>query len=482
MLPKKQSRKPKKKKRNREITQVTVSFVALFLAMMGYFTVYAMTHEEELMNNNYNTRQQLLSARNVRGTIYAAGGEALAETREEADGTETRVYPYDNLFSHAVGYADKGKSGLEAQANYYLIQSSIPTLNKIRGGNSGDKNPGDDVYTTLDVEIQEAAERALGVYHGAIIALDPRTGEILAMVSKPDFDPNRIAAEWEDILADEENGTLLNRTTQGLYPPGSTFKIVTALEYIRENPDTYADYRYTCGGSIKEGDDVINCYHGSKHGQVSLQTSFAKSCNTSFANMGMGFDRMKFADTLDSLLFNQELPLSCVYNRSKLEIQENDSNGEMMQNAIGQGRTQITPIHLAMITASVANGGILMKPYMIRRVESADGTVVREFSPETYGELMTAQEADILAEYMKAVVESGTGTKLSGLSYTAAGKTGSAEFNTQKGESHAWFTGFAPAEDPQIVVTVIIEGAGSGGDYAVPMARRVFDACLKEAE
>ena len=198
--------------------------------------------------------------------------------------------------------------------------------------------------------------------------------------------------------------------------------------------------------------------------------------------MGMGFDRMKFADTLDSLLFNQELPLSCVYNRSKLEIQENDSNGEMMQNAIGQGRTQITPIHLAMITASVANGGILMKPYMIRRVESADGTVVREFSPETYGELMTAQEADILAEYMKAVVESGTGTKLSGLPYTAAGKTGSAEFNTQKGESHAWFTGFAPAEDPQIVVTVIIEGAGSGGDYAVPMARRVFDACLKEAE
>ena len=119
---------------------------------------------------------------------------------------------------------------------------------------------------------------------------------------------------------------------------------------------------------------------------------------------------------------------------------------------------------------------------MIRRVESADGTVVREFSPETYGELMTAQEADILAEYMKAVVESGTGTKLSGLPYTAAGKTGSAEFNTQKGESHAWFTGFAPAEDPQIVVTVIIEGAGSGGDYAVPMARRVFDACLKEAE
>ena len=152
----------------------------------------------------------------------------------------------------------------------------------------------------------------------------------------------------------------------------------------------------------------------------------------------------------------------------------------MMQNAIGQGRTQITPIHLAMITSSVANGGILMKPYMVRRIESADGVVVKTFSSEEYGELMSSEEAAILADYMKEVVENGTGTKLSGLSYTAAGKTGSAEFGTLKGESHAWFTGFAPAEDPGLVVTVIIEGAGSGGDYAVPVARRVFDAYFNE--
>ena len=472
----------KKTSKNREFAVITYSFLGLFLCLMGYFAYFEQVKSEQFINNPYNKRQELFEQNVIRGEIYSADGVALAQTLTDEAGNETRKYPAGRIFAHVVGYSTHGRTGIEALANFSLLRSNIFYMEKAVSDLQGEKSPGDNVTTTLNYELQLRAFDALGSYDGAVVVIEPETGKILAMVSKPDFDPNRIAAEWEDILADEENGTLLNRTTQGLYPPGSTFKIVTALEYIRENPDTYASYCYTCGGSLREGDDVINCYHGSKHGQVSLQTSFAKSCNTSFANMGMGFDRVMFADTLHSLLFNQELPLSCVYNQSRLEIQPDDSNGEMMQNAIGQGRTQITPVHLAMITASVANGGVLMKPYLIRHVESADGTIVKEFSPEPYGALMTAQEADILAGYMKAVVESGTGTKLSGLSYTAAGKTGSAEFNSQKGESHAWFTGFAPAEDPQIVVTVIIEGAGSGGDYAVPMARRVFDACLKEAE
>ncbi len=474
----KKSRQKQKKRGNREITGVTVSFVSLFLVMMGYFTVYAMTHQEELMNNSYNNRQQILAAQNKRGTIYARGGEILAETDE----SDERVYPYDNLFAHAVGYVDKGKMGIESLANYYLLRSSIPAVDRVKGEINGEKSPGDNVYTTFDVELQEAASRALGVYRGAVVAIDPKTGEILAMVSKPDFNPNEIVQTWDDILEDEESGTLLNRVTQGLYPPGSTFKIITALEYIRENPDTYQDYRFSCNGSIRNGEDVINCYHGSKHGSVGLKTAFAKSCNAAFADMGLSLDKASFEDTLNALLFNQELPLDGISNISSLKILESDSSGEMMQNAIGQGRTQITPIHLAMITAAVANKGILMKPFMVKRVESADGVKVKEYSPEEYGTLMSAKEAAILAEYMTEVVKNGTGSKLSGLSYTAAGKTGSAEFNKQKGESHAWFTGFAPAEDPQIVVTVIIEGAGSGGDYAVPMARRVFDAYLLQPD
>ena len=159
-------------------------------------------------------------------------------------------------------------------------------------------------------------------------------------------------------------------------------------------------------------------------------------------------------------------------------MSEDATNDDMMQAAIGQGKTQITPMHLTMITAAVANRGKLMKPYMIDRIESAEGVEIKAEKAEVYRELMSEEEAAVLAEYMREVVETGTGTKLLGLSYTAAGKTGSAEYSSKKEESHAWFTGFAPAENPQIVVTVIIEGAGSGGDYAVPMARRVFDAYL----
>lgn len=463
---------------HKEITSLTIAFVALFLVMMGYFTVYALTHKEELLNNSYNNRQQLLVAQNRRGSIMASGGEILAETQVSEGGTETRIYPYGNLFAHAVGYVDKGKTGIESQMNYYLIHSNIPAVEKVRNELIGEKSPADNVYTTFDVKMQEAASKALGIYKGAVIAMNPQTGEILAMVSKPDFDPNEIALIWDEIVEDAESGILLNRTTQGLYPPGSTFKIVTALEYIRENPDSYQNYHFSCNGHFGDGNSVINCYHGSNHGAVDLKKAFAKSCNASFANMGLMLDKESFSDTLDSLLFNQELPLSCVYNQSKLQITSQDTNDDMMQAAIGQGKTQITPMHLTMITAAIANQGKLMKPYMVERVVSADGIEIKKKKPEKFGELMSPQEAAVLTEYMTEVVESGTGTKLSGLSYTAAGKTGSAEFSNQKEESHAWFTGFAPVEKPQLVVTVIIEGAGSGGDYAVPMARRVFDAYL----
>ena len=474
--------KKKKQKRNREIMTVTVGVVGLFLLMMGYLVFYAMTHREELLNNSYNNRQQLLLAQNRRGSIYSREGEILAETIEDEDGEEQRVYPYDSLFAHTVGYVDKGKTGIEAQTNYYLIQSDIPAINKVQNELIGEKNPGNNVYTTLDVKMQKAASDALGIYKGAVIAMNPVTGEILAMVSKPDFDPNKIASAWDKLVEDTESGILLNRATQGLYPPGSTFKIITALEYIRENPNTYQDYRFLCNGRFQEGDGTINCYHGSKHGEVDLEKSFAKSCNASFANVGVGLDKKAFTATLSSLLFNESLPLSCEYNRSSLLVSESNTNESMMQTAIGQGEIQMTPMHLTMLTAAIANEGVLMKPYLIDRIENAERGVVKKEKSEPYGELMSQMEAEVLSKYMTAVVENGTGTKLSGLSYTAAGKTGSAEFSSQKEESHAWFTGFAPAENPQIVVTVIIEGAGSGGDYAVPMARRVFDAYLKDAE
>ena len=280
----------------------------------------------------------------------------------------------------------------------------------------------------------------------------------------------------DDLLADKESGVLLNRVTQGLYPPGSTFKIVTALAYIRENPDSYSQYTYQCNGRFTHGEETINCYHGTVHGQEDFAKSFAKSCNASFANIGMQLDRNRFADTLEGLLFNQELKVGFAYNQSKLVVDANTEDADMMQASIGQGTTAVTPLQMNMLTCAIANDGMLMKPYLVDHVETHEGNVIKQFEAASYKRMMSEEEAQIMKELMQEVVKSGTGTKLADASYTAAGKTGSAEYNSVKTDSHAWFTGFAPVEDPELCVTVIIEGAGSGGDYAVPIARRIFDA------
>lgn len=466
----------KVKKKNREIMLITWAFTLLFLAMAGYITHYSVTHRQDLINNSYNGRQKALLAQNRRGRIISSDGEILAQTAVDEEGNEKREYPYQNLFSHVVGYATNGRMGVEAQANYYLINSNAPLSQKASLDVSGEKYPGDDVYTTLNVNLQQVASTALGVYQGAIIVTEPDTGKVLAMVSKPDFNPEEISKIWDDLIADDKSSILLNRVTQGLYPPGSTFKIVTALEYIKEHPDTYQNYSYNCTGTIARGEDRIQCYHGTVHGNVGFNKSFAKSCNTSFANIGLSFDRSNFKNTLQSLLFNQELSVAFNTSISRVDVSEEISEADMMQVSIGQGTTAITPLLLNMITCAIANEGTLMKPYVVDYVQNSAGNQVKTFNPSTYGKLMERQEAEILKGLMTNVVEEGTASRLKDLSYTAAGKTGSAEYGTIKGDSHAWFTGFAPADNPQICVTIIIEGAGAGGDYAVPIAKRIFDA------
>lgn len=467
--------KKARRRRNREIYLCTAGFLALFAALFVYLTDYVTTNHEELFNNSYNSQQRVLAQLNSRGTIYASDGEVLAVTNTDAEGNEVREYPYKEVFAHVVGYTAKGKTGIEALENYQLIHSDISEKDKIDNELAGIKNPGNDVYTTLDTKLQEIAYNALGAYQGAIVVTEVKTGRVLAMVSKPDYDPNKIEEIWDKVTEDTENAVLLNRVTQGLYPPGSTFKLVTALAYIRQFPDSWQNYRYQCTGSYVNGENKITCYHGSVHGTIDFMESLAKSCNSSFANIGMSLDREAFAGTINDLMFNQELPLDLPYNQTSVALNQDSDDEAVIQTSIGQGKTQVSPMQLNMITSAIANGGMLMKPYLVDRVESAEGKILKKNTAVSYKRLLTQQEASIMTSLMEDVVLEGTGKKLNDRTYTAAGKTGSAEFNQVKEDSHAWFTGFAPVDDPEIAVTVIVEKIGSGGDYAVPLAGKVFD-------
>lgn len=463
-------------KANNGILGITYLIVALFLGLAVYMGYFLQVRSEDVINNSYNARLDSFSDRIVRGKIMAGDGTVLAETQVDAEGNETRVYYYGSVFDHAVGYSAKGKTGIEALANFYLLTSHVNLLEQVGNELSGRKNPGDNVYTTLDAELQQAAYAALGDRKGVVIAMEPDTGKVLAMVSKPGYDPNTLLQDW-DRLTGEDNGEgqLLNRATQGLYPPGSTFKIVTALEYMREHPGDYRDYQFDCSGVYENGDYRIKCYHSTAHGHQDFTLAFANSCNGAFSSLGLGLNLGGFRNTAKDLLFNSPLPIAGLpYKQGSFNMEPGADTWEILQTSIGQGTTQITPMHNAMITAAIANGGTLMKPYFLDSVETAGGEEIKKFMPASYGSLVTAGEAAGLTELMRAVVTEGTGSAVRTDAYTVAAKTGSAEFETGK-ETHAWFTGFAPAESPRLVVTVLVEEGGSGGRVAAPIARQLFD-------
>lgn len=468
--------------RNREFAVVTYLFLTIFLGMIAYFAYFQIQQSEVFINSPYNARQDVFAKRTIRGNIVSAQGDVLAQTVAAPDGTEVRNYPYGSMFAHVIGYSTKGRTGIEALDNFQLLRSHAFFLEKIIKEVREQKNTGDTVVTTLDLAVQKAAFDALGSRQGAVVALQPSTGKLLAMVSKPDYDPNTIAENWESLTAGENaSSVLLNRAVQGLYPPGSAFKIFTMLAYMQQYKDQET-YQYLCSGSLEKEGSAIHCFNNTVHGQEDMSASFANSCNTSFANIGLSLDLDKFKKLNEELLFNTSLPSDFPCERSSFVLEKGASNSEIMQTAIGQGKTLVTPYHMALVMSAIANKGMLMKPYAVSGVTNYSGVQVSKKEPEEYKRLLKAKQAARLRKYLQAVVTEGTAGALNGQGYTVGGKTGSAEY-TQEKDSHAWFVGYAQKENAEsIVVSVVVEGAGSGSEYAVPVAKAVFDAYYRTGE
>jgi len=467
--------KRKRRKSNREIVIAAYICMMIIVAMIVYLGKFIAADNTEMLSNPYNKLQGVLEKYTKRGDILSADGKVLATTVTDSNGNEIREYPYGKMYAHSVGFVGKGKTGIESTYNIYMLNSSINPVYEAITELKGEKNPGDDVVTTLDSKLQKVAYDALGSYKGAVLVMNPDNGEIRAMVSKPDYNPNTIAVDWNKIVnEDDEESALLNRATQGLYPPGSTFKLITMLEYIREN-NNYEDFSFQCKGDADIEGVKVNCHNKKSHGKLDINMALAKSCNGAFAKMGTSLDIESYNNTCSQLLFGKELPYTGQYSKSIFDLPTDANAGLITQTSFGQGNTMISPLHAGIIVSAIANGGYIVTPHLVSHVQGGDNMTVRSFSYSKGEQVMTDREVKALRKAMGDVVNSGTAYALSASNYKVYGKTGSAEYDSS-GESHAWFVGYARKNKEKLVVSIIVEGAGTGSEYAVPIAKKIFDS------
>jgi len=463
------------KSRNVQFAVVMYFFLALFIALCVYFCYFLIFKSDDFINSPYNARLDKLAENIIRGDIVDKNGVVLATSSSDNE----RSYPYSNMYAHAIGYDSNGMSGVELDGNFYMLRSHAFFLERIKNDLMNVKNKGDTVVTTLDHKLQEVAYDNMD-YDGAVVAIEPKTGKILVMTSKPNFNPNTISDNYKK-LSQGETSVLLNRATQGLYAPGSTFKIVTALEYLQENANA-AQSTFDCKGKLTVDNYTIRCYHGEVHGHQTFMEAFGNSCNIAFSEIGLGLNKNGFTQMCNQLLFNTKLPTR-LSNTSTSQFKINDATKGtlMMQTAIGQGETLVTPMHMCMIASAICNDGKLMEPYILDSVTNYKGINVKTFRSKTVDSILTQAQADQIEEYMRYVVTDGTATELNSSNYMAYGKTGTAEFNDNKDEAHAWFVGYAKKDDKELAIAVLQEKGGSGSKTAVPIARAVFDTYFSEA-
>lgn len=464
---------------------LAAGFAALAL-MLGYWQVIAAPALDDRADNP----QAIQRERQIdRGRILSADGKVLAASRavrERGQRVFQRVYPQGDLASQAIGYStsDQGKSGLEASWNRYLAGSfgTEPLLQRL---NLREKR-GANVQTNLDTRVQEAAQAGLVGKRGAAVALDPETGGVIAMASSPTYDLNTAVTNFAAIEG-QSGGPLVNRSTDGRYPPGSTFKVVTATAALESGIYSPGSRFDDNGRFVVDGKAITN-FGGRSFGSHTLTDALTNSINTTFARIGESLGPRGLGATMTAYGFGSrppiDLPEGEVFPSGRYdgtELLPNDQAGlDTARLAIGQERLLVTPLQMAMVAAGVANDGTVMAPRIGRRAVDRGGSVVRELRPSVVGQSSSPEVANQLTEMMTRVVEEGTGTAaaLSGIGVQVAGKTGTAETGDDD-RNQAWFIGFAPADDPVVAVAVVVEDTpGTGGVEAAPIAARIMETAI----
>ncbi len=480
---------------NTPLRRLATLVLVMFVALMGSASWVQFGQAGDLNTDPRNARTLYREHGNARGPIVA-GGEAIAASVPVDDpfGFQ-RTYANGELYSAVTGFYSiaNGRSQLERAANDQLTgRGDQLFFSRIRDLLTGRRPEGAAVETTILPAAQQAARTALGDQQGAVAAIEPSTGRILALVSTPGFDPNVLAvhstseasARYAELDATEGN-PLRSNATQERYAPGSTFKLVTAaaaLESGAYTPETAVPSPVSL--TLPQTSATIGNFGGSSCGGdgVSLADALRVSCNTAFANLGLTLGEDALREQSERFGFDGgelTIPTQVVESVFPTDLDP----PSLAQTAIGQRDVVATPLQVAMISAAIANGGQLMRPYLVETVRAADLTVVSQTDPETLSTAVSPETASALTQMMVGVVESGTGRSARLPGVQVAGKTGTAE--TVPGEPpHAWFTAFAPAEAPRVAVAVIVENGGNlgneatGGQVAAPVARAVIEAVL----
>jgi penicillin-binding protein A len=485
---------------NRQITRVAVAAVVLLAALIVGTTYWQAWAASGLADRQDNQLQRVAEFSVKRGKIYAADGKTvLADNVKRKVGGQTlyfRKYPQRGLAAHIVGYSTqvRSRAGLEASENDFLTGSNTnlstvldTTFDKLKGTTV----KGNDLLLTIRPGAQKIALNALGGKCGAAVAIEPRTGRVLVSASSPTYDPNLIERRYN--LATRPKfgcSPLFNRAEAGLYIPGSAFKVVTASAALDSGKFTL-DSRFNDPGYCTEyGKPVYNFADQSGpevFGSVDFTQALTHSINAVFCEIGKALGGRRILDTAKDFGFYSVPPLetpvneraiSGLYDKGKLFFPKNDFQVDPGRLAFGQERLQVTPIQMAMVTATIANGGLVMRPYVVERVVAPDGSIVTKTNPEPLGRAIKENTASDVAGMMEQVVRGGTGTAAALPGIRVAGKTGTAE----TGASHVnttWFICFAPVDNPRVAVAVVLERqSGTGGTTAAPIAKAIMEALI----
>lgn len=488
---------------NATIRRVGIAMVVLFVAIVGQLTYLQLIRADDLENDPGNVRVFLRDINRLRGAIVSADGAILAESVPDDDGDDfdfQRVYPPETaaLFAHVVGYqsVNFGNTGVEAEYNDDLIgRNRVPS----RPRDIVDIVTGEDlrgnVVLTLSRSAQEAAAAGLADRRGSVVVLDVTTGGIVAAYSNPTYDPNFLASHDTDVataafqlLTADETNPMLARAWREIYAPGSTFKVVTTaigLEAGVTSP-TEPVYPEITELELPLTNRTLANFGGSRCGG-DLSESFRRSCNTTFGQIGLDLgDRL--AERLPDFGINAAAPRTDL--RPGVVASDGPEPGTFereaplfAQAAIGQAQVSVTPLTMAMIAQAVANGGVMMVPHVLDRVEAPDGRVVSSYDPREHRIAMQPGTAATLRDLMVDVVQDGTGRNGQVPGITVAGKTGTAQVGNR--DPHAWFIAFAPAESPRYAVAVLVEHGGdlgseaTGGRVAAPIAAQVLQSLLQ---